>query len=340
MTGVIMPEFLRNKLKHFTGGLKRSIAAEKRETGQNTDEGKEKMDFKVYSKIAELMFKQGGTDFIFAHCFLVIEWNLMARSDNVIYTHINHMKRIDDALVFYFKKSKGDQEGVNENEPWHVYANPSQPFICPILAMTRYVACNPQVLAGDCKIFESKNPYQRYIKAFRRILETNEAIFVAMGVDIDELGSHSVRKGSASRCSTGCTVSPPMASICLRAGWSMGPVKERYIHYEKAGDQFVGRTVCGLDVTSEEFGVTTCHFDFTAIEEEEERVQVKAEIEKTIRDYFGSGNELPPAVYIMCYYFFATLSYHYTFLQATLESTDRLRQSTIFQAVTEKHIHH
>ena len=115
-----MPEFLRNKLKHFTGGLKRSIAAEKRETGQNTDEGKEKMDFKVYSKIAELMFKQGGTDFIFAHCFLVIEWNLMARSDNVIYTHIHHMKWIDDALVFYFKKSKGDQEGVNENKPWHV----------------------------------------------------------------------------------------------------------------------------------------------------------------------------------------------------------------------------
>ena len=60
----------------------------------------------------------------------------------------------------------------------------------------------------------------------------------------------------------------------------MGPVKERYIYYEKAGDQFVGRTVCGFDVTSEEFGVSPCHFNFTAIEDEEERVQVKAEIEK------------------------------------------------------------
>ena len=102
-----------------------------------------------------------------------------------------------------------------------------------------------------------------------------------MGVEISELGSHSIRKGSALRCSTGCTVSPPMASICLRAGWSMGPVKERDIHYEKAGDQFVGRTVTGLDVTSEEFGISPCYFDFSKIKDEEERNRATADIKKS-----------------------------------------------------------
>ena len=53
-----------------------------------------------------------------------------------------------------------------------------------------------------------------------------------------------------------------MASICLRAGWSMGPVKEKYIHYEKAGDQYVGRVAAGLNVNSTEFAVFCPYFQF------------------------------------------------------------------------------
>ena len=30
------------------------------------------------------------------------------------------------------------------------------------------------------------------------------------------------------------------------AYWSMGPVKKRYIHYKKAGDEFLVRTVSGI----------------------------------------------------------------------------------------------
>ena len=162
-----------------------------------------------------------------------------------------------------------------------MYANPKQPYIYPILALSRYVDCNPQVLNGIYKLFESKNPHQRYIKAFQRILEDNEDMFKSMGVEISELGSHSIRKGSALRCSTGCTVSRPMVSICLRAGWSINSVKERYIHYEKASDQFVGRTVTGLNVTSEEFGISPCYFDFSKIKDEKERNRAKADIEKS-----------------------------------------------------------
>ena len=68
-------------------------------------------------KIAELLFKSNTIDSIFAHCFLVLEWNLMARSDNIVHSHISHMEWLEDSLVFYFMKSKGDQEGLNENEP-------------------------------------------------------------------------------------------------------------------------------------------------------------------------------------------------------------------------------
>ena len=146
-------------------------------------------------------------------------------------------------------------------EPWHVYANPHASHICSHLALTKYVLGNPTVTRG-AKLFESSDPYQRFSKVLRKCLEDNEAAFNDLGVDIDEIGSHSSRKGAATYCSTGSTVSPPMASICLRAGWSIGLVKEKYIHYEKAGDQYVGRVVAGLNVNSTDFAVSPPYFNF------------------------------------------------------------------------------
>ena len=43
----------------------------------------------------------------------------------------------------------------------------------------------------------------------------------------------------------------------------MGPVKGRYIHYEKAGDQFVGRCVTGISSLTPEFACSPCYFDYT-----------------------------------------------------------------------------
>ena len=60
-----------------------------------------------------------------------------------------------------------------------------------------------------------------------------------MGIDIKK-STHSAQKGSANLRACGCTVSLPMATICLRAGWSMGTVKDNYLHYQKAGYHYVG----------------------------------------------------------------------------------------------------
>ena len=54
-----------------------------------------------------------------------------------------------------------------------------------------------------------------------------------------------------------------MASICLTAQWSMGNVKDRYIHYEKAGDQFTGRSVTGISSVTKEFTISPVYQDYT-----------------------------------------------------------------------------
>ena len=139
------------------------------------------MSFEVYQVICKLLLISETTESIFPPCLLILEWNLMARSDNICATHINHITQDDDSLVYYFMKSKGNQKGVNSYEPWHVYSNPFNPFYSLILALTSYVFCNPSVLNGSCKLFESTDPYQRHPKALCRILKANESKFEGDG---------------------------------------------------------------------------------------------------------------------------------------------------------------
>ncbi|RHZ10866.1 hypothetical protein DYB31_002708 [Aphanomyces astaci] len=61
----------------------------------------------------------------------------------------------------------------------------------------------------------------------------------------------------------GSTGGPSLVSICLRCGWSLVSVFEHYMHYERAGDQFVGRVVAGLPLNNAKFAVLPPHFKDT-----------------------------------------------------------------------------
>ena len=71
-----------------------------------------------------------------------------------------------------------------------------------------------------------------------------------------------LQKGSAILCACGVTVSPSMALICLRSGWSMGTIKDRYLHYEKSGDYHVCCTVVDISALSIIFAVSSAYFEF------------------------------------------------------------------------------
>ena len=43
----------------------------------------------------------------------------------------------------------------------------------------------------------------------------------------------------------------------------MRPIKDRYIHYEKSGDQFVGRSVTGISSLSKYFGMLPVQWYWT-----------------------------------------------------------------------------
>ena len=63
--------------------------------------------------------------------------------------------------------------------------------------------------------------------------------FISLGMIPQHFGTHSIRKGAVTHISTGSTLSPPIASICIRGKWNMPEVMNEYINFENAGDQFV-----------------------------------------------------------------------------------------------------
>ena len=100
-----------------------------------------------------------------------------------------------------------------------------------------------------------------------------------------------------------------MSSICLRACWSMGPIKYQYIHYEKAGDKFVGRSVTGISLLTTEFGVSPVHWDWT-----ESSVGSKDEKVELIEDNFVRRTDMYSPTFKLIQFLFVCLCFHYTHL--------------------------
>jgi hypothetical protein len=96
---------------------------------------KKKIDFKVYEKICVLFMAEEGEEYLCPHCFLTLEWNLMARLESIVHAHFFHIMWEDDCLAFCFAKSKTDQTGRNSDQVWHVYATPNNPCVCPFFPL-------------------------------------------------------------------------------------------------------------------------------------------------------------------------------------------------------------
>ena len=119
----------------FVNGYKRKIASLKQEGEMKITEGKAPLTFQGYKFLSKKAVQQ-HTEYswsIFAWVFLLFCWNLMARCVSVSGIMFDHIGWEGDAMTIIFPKHKGDQEGEH-CAPKHVYANPQNPAICPILA--------------------------------------------------------------------------------------------------------------------------------------------------------------------------------------------------------------
>ena len=115
------------------------------------------------------------------------------------------------------------------------------------------------------------------LKISKLLLNQEDAV-TGIGVKICDLGTHSCRDGVATMVAVGCTVSPPIVSICVRACWVIGGVKDKYLQRESAGDQHVGRCASYLPILSMDFVVSPPYFYFSGIEDDISKVSAKSRI--------------------------------------------------------------
>lgn len=256
-------DFSRDLEQSFAG-LKRISQRYKANKGGKLGEGKQPLPFPLYQKLCEWMIEDGSKEALFSWAFLTLTWNLICRSKNTTSIHRNHISWENDSLVIQFAHQKTDMLGNNEAVKRHVFANPKEPTICPVLALSVYLAVTPTREMG--MLFRGNNQYERFRKNLLGLVGKNKDEIISMGIDPGELGVHSIRKGAATYACSGTTCSPSIGAVCNRAGWTMGQVKDIYMRYEAAQDQYVGRIVAGLNIHSFEFSVSPPYFQSSEVD--------------------------------------------------------------------------
>lgn len=184
---------------------------------------------------------------VFAQCFLNLTWNLACRANNTGRIRMNQIRWASsfDAFEIFFGHTKTDQAGEEARFPRHCYANPIDPIVCPVLALAMYfTCCFNSAQENDGQLFPGNDQNQRFSKIFNRCLAEHKADVQALGYRLDDLGTHSIRKGAVSYLSS-------LVQFVLGLD---GPWESIYMRYVTAGDEFVGRCISLLPILSTKFG--------------------------------------------------------------------------------------
>ena len=267
---LIIDPLIDQGLETLLRGYRRRVANLKLEGKMSVFEGRYHLTYDGYGLLATALYKtQPFSTMLFGWPFLVLQWNLLARSATVGGIMMEHVGWEGDALLISTPKHKADQEGAKCFSR-HVYANPANPTICPVLALAVLVFCRSikydSSQAADStarpsfRIFDGAFSEARFSEVLGRcIASLPESELTRLGGERKQLGTHSVRKGAATFC-TGMVNGPSTVQVFMRAGWSLGNVQDRYLFAGAGGDQLTGRVLSGLPFNEPTFASLPPHF--------------------------------------------------------------------------------
>ena len=312
-------EEFQEDMKGLFKGFLRTVAQEVQNGQGRISTGKLPLSFELYSDLCRWMYEDSSAAGRFAHLFLVLSWNLACRSSNTKTIHYHHLAWNQDSLQIYFAHMKNDQTGERPRDPRHVYANPYNPAICPILTLITYLLVTPP--SADTALFPGTQQYNRYNKYLRALLERKrEYIMRNYGIDVSDIGAHSARKGASTYLTSGCICGPMQQAVNIRCGWVMIGVTDTYCRYEAAGDQYCGRVVSGLPLFSFRFGVLPPRF----------KLQTDTEKEALDRLVLTLFPELNTELWSIVKFGLASLALRENWLKETLAADHCIFQSSVF----------
>lgn len=202
---------------------------------------------------------------LFVNPYLTLDWNLTSRVASTGDVLLDHIRWEGDCLLLTHYKHKGDPSGaISSKEPKHIYANPKEPLICPILGLGLLAICQsyrPAANTGANRLFAGQHSDTRFSSWMHTALTRLTAEeSQAWQLFLHRHATHSIRKGVLSDLS-GFVQGPPPVNIYNRGGLAHGTkVGAKYMYGTPAGDQFVGRAACGLSLYETDFAILPPHF--------------------------------------------------------------------------------
>jgi hypothetical protein len=302
-------------------GIKRKFA-ERKQCGEIPSfEGKRPLPRSVLLYLGKEFLESGD---VFSHLYLLMSWNLMCRTINIESIKFIHLDIYEDALAIFFGNMKNDQEGDTLKDARHVYSNPLEPTVCPILSLGLYLLTFSNNFDS---LFPGTRQSSRFSNCLTRALNCEKGLSILANSGISsykEIGTHSIRKGSASFVCSGSLGGPDIASVSNRCGWRLAGVMDRYIKYERAGDFFVGRVVTGLPLNTPDFQILPPRFSKSLSNEVLNDILMKSfPILEKFRNLYG-----------VCRMVLASVIYHREFLKSTMPCNHAIFHSLIFSDVS------
>ena len=292
-------EFVEN-LDKYMEGVVRVVAQAAQDGLGSLEMGKREITFEIYEKTMVWFLEERSHEAIFGRAFMALTWNLMCRGVNTCVC-LKHLLWRADAFGISFSHVKNDQAGSRNWHPRHIYTNPDHYPVCCVTAVTEYLLCYPQLfIDGNGMLFPGPRQEERFGAILQRVLIKHKEELRACGYEQGDIGVHSIRKGAGTFASSGTTAAPSSVSVNNRGGWTLGGVRDVYMLYERAGDQYVGRILSGMNVLSAKFGASAPDFYYhgplgvpeASAVVEENQLQLEAKVQAILKGCFGNLGDL------------------------------------------------
>jgi hypothetical protein len=99
-------KYLWRQLPIYQKGCARTSATEREALGLRTLEGKDPIPFAAYEHLARILFMSKDPEHIAVHLFLLLDWNLISRAEQVVKTHLDLVGVSNDALKFLLERAR------------------------------------------------------------------------------------------------------------------------------------------------------------------------------------------------------------------------------------------
>jgi hypothetical protein len=345
---VEMERDLFDRLGDLISGYRKKVAKMRKNGQLPSIEGRHPVSLPGYRLIAmkfltltpELMknsnkrTNQSWNEGLFAWPYWLLLWNLMQRSETVAHIQLDHISWKEDSLTIVIPQSKSDQEGDRVCHR-HIYANPLDPSICPVLSLALLIFSKSfhhaemekkeeeHIQMESWPLFLGTKQEHRMSYIMARVLKKigiSQADLALLNNDPSFLGLHSPRKGANTYCSS-FVGGPSFPSICHRGGWAIGGVQDRYNFFQDGADQFVGRVVSGLPFHSSAFATLPPHFSSETL---------KSISDADWKQILPLYDQYPTGFRLCLPFFLASIVYHEPFLRKTLSPHHSLFFTPLF----------